>query len=127
MGNLNMEPANELDDLDRQLREAAPYIDDDGFTRRVLNQLPAPRVRRQPMRAFILLSASIIASIVAYFLSGGGRFVADGFVRLEKISPVFILGAAGVFALLLTGVGAVAAFSRSQESQSELLSVFRNR
>ena len=113
-----MEPANELDDLDRQLREAAPYIDDNGFTRRVLNQLPAPGVRRQPMRAAILLGASLVASIVAYFLSGGGRFVFEGFNRLEKISPVLILGAVGVFALLVTGVGAFAAFARTHDPSS---------
>lgn len=113
---MNMEPANELDDLDRQLREAAPYIDDNGFTRRVLNQLPAPRARR-PMRAVILVGASMVASIVAYFLSGGGRFVFEGFNRLEKISPVLILAAVGVFALLVTGVGAFAAFARTHDSQ----------
>ncbi len=127
MGNLNMEPANQLDELDRQLREAAPYIDDAGFTRRVLNQMPAPRVRRQPLRAVILLGTSIVASIVTYFLSGGGHFVIDAFHRLAQISPVFILAAAAVFSLLVTGVGAFAAFNRSQDSQAELLSVFRGR
>ena len=128
MGNLNMEPANELDELDRQLREAVPYIDDDGFTRGVLSQLPAPRrVRRQPLRAVILLSASIAASLIAYFLSGGGHFVIEGLNRLSQISPVFILGGAAAFALLLTGVGAFAAFSRDSASQTELLSVLRGR
>jgi hypothetical protein len=127
MGNLNMEPANELDELDRQLREAAPYIDDDGFTRGVLNQLPAPGLRRQSVRALILLGASVIASISAYFLSGGGQFVIEGFRRLAQISPLFILAAGGVFALILTGAGAYVALSRDAGSQTELLSAFRGR
>ena len=31
------------DTLDRQLRDAAPYIDDEGFTARVMARLPAAR------------------------------------------------------------------------------------
>ncbi len=112
-----METANELDELDRQLREAAPYIDDAGFTRGVLNQLPAPGLRRRPMRAIILLGASLVASIVAYFLSGEGRFVTEAFHRLSQISPVIILTAIGVFGLLVTGVGAFAAYSQTHDSQ----------
>ena len=41
-----MNEVKEEDWLDRQLREAAPYIDDKGFTARVLQQLPAPRWER---------------------------------------------------------------------------------
>ncbi len=38
-----MNEIKQEDWLDRQLREAAPYIDDEGFTARVLQQLPPPR------------------------------------------------------------------------------------
>ena len=37
-----MKQVNQEDWLDRELREAAPYIDDEGFTARVLQQLPPP-------------------------------------------------------------------------------------
>src|SRR5437762_1503583 len=46
---------NQEDWLDRELREAAPYIDDDGFTVRVLQQLPAPRRSHDLLRSVILL------------------------------------------------------------------------
>ena len=59
--------------LDRQLREAAPYIDDQGFTSRVLKQLPARRRRRDSLRAVILLGITFLASVLAYGLSDGGR------------------------------------------------------
>jgi hypothetical protein len=44
--------------LDRQLREAVPYINDDGFTARVIARLPT--VRREPhwLRALFVLAAS---------------------------------------------------------------------
>jgi hypothetical protein len=41
-----MDEKNREDWLDQQLREAAPYIDDDGFTARVLQKLPVVRSQR---------------------------------------------------------------------------------
>jgi hypothetical protein len=113
-----METVNELEDLDRQLREAAPYIDDDGFTRRVLAVLPARRVRRQPVRAAILLGASLVASVLAYFLSGGGQFVSEGLVKLSQLSPLVLIGLAGAVCMLATGIGVAAAFSSNREFQT---------
>src|SRR4051812_33356515 len=112
-----MEAFNELDELDRQLREAAPYIDDEGFTRRVLQQLPAGRVRRQPVRAAILLAASLIASLVAYLLSGGGKFVADAITRIAQLTPLALMLGAAAIALLATGIGVAAALSRANDLQ----------
>ena len=40
--------------LDRQLREAVPYINDDGFTARVIARLPAPRSEPRWLRAMIV-------------------------------------------------------------------------
>ena len=78
------------DTLDRQLREAAPYIDDEGFTARVMAKLPA--VPRQPrwLRAMVLLSVTVLGSGVAYLLSGGGRFVREGVVQLSNF-PIWLL------------------------------------
>jgi hypothetical protein len=113
-----MDTVNELDDLDRQLRDAAPYIDDDGFTRRVLSTLPAPRARRQPIRAAILLGASLVASLIAYILSGDGRFVSDGVIRMGELSPFVVLCVAGIVGLLATGIAMIAAFSKSRDLQT---------
>ena len=49
--------------LDRRLREEMPYIDDAGFTARVVQKLPAP-VSRQSWRAVILISVTLLASVV---------------------------------------------------------------
>src|SRR5439155_11329785 len=82
--------------LDRQLRDAAPYIDDDGFTARVMARLPAARRESRWLRAMILLGLAILGSGIAYSLSGG--FVREGEKGIPhlRIGPYldFTLGAA---------------------------------
>ena len=68
--------------LDRQLREAAPYIDDDGFTARVMANLPAAQRQPQWLRAMILLGLAILGSGIAHLLSGG--FVREGVIQLSN-------------------------------------------
>lgn len=112
-----MDTVNELDELDRQLRDAAPYIDDGGFTRRVLATLPARRVRRQPVRAAILLGASLIASMVAYIFSGGGRFVSQGMIQMGQLGFLGLIYVAAGVGVLAMGIGIFAAVSRSRDLQ----------
>jgi hypothetical protein len=76
--------------LDRQLREAAPYIDDDGFTARVMAKLPAARREPRWLRAMVLLGLTVLGSGLAYLLSGGGRFVREGMVQLANF-PIWLL------------------------------------
>lgn len=113
-----MDETNDFDLLDRQLREAAPYIDDDGFTRRVLQQLPARRPRLQLFRAIILLGVTLLASIVAYFLSDGGRFISDGMMRMAGMSPIMILAIAAIVGVLMMAAGMAAAISKNHELRS---------
>lgn len=113
-----MEQSNDIDVLDRQLRDAAPYIDDAGFTRKVLQQLPARRPSLQRFRATILLGATLVASLIAYLLSDGGRFISDGVVRMARMSPLMILLIAGIVGALVMGVGVVAAVSKNHELRS---------
>src|SRR4051812_2860713 len=111
-----MNDNDELDLLDRRLREAAPYIDDAGFTRRVLQALPAPRRRAvESFRAMILLSITVLGSLLAYFLSDGGRFISEGVVKLAYGSPVMMFLAAIVSGLVVTGLGMAAALWKSRE------------
>ena len=63
-----MNQVNQEDWLDRELREAAPYIDDEGFTARVLQQLPPPRRGHDLLRAAILLGMTLLASLLAYIV-----------------------------------------------------------
>ncbi len=76
--------------LDRQLREAIPYIDDDGFTARVMVRLPAARREPRWVRAMILIGLTALGSGVAYLLSGGGRFVREGMLQLSNF-PIWML------------------------------------
>jgi hypothetical protein len=76
--------------LDRQLREAAPYVDDDGFTARVVAKLPASRSQPWRLRAIILTGLTALGSAIAYLLSGGGRFVAEGVLELSAF-PIWLL------------------------------------
>ena len=76
--------------LDRQLREAAPYINDDGFTARVMARLPAARHEPRWLRAMILVGMTLLGSGAVYLLSGGGRFVREGVIQLSDF-PVWLL------------------------------------
>ena len=92
--------------LDRQLREAAPYIDDDGFTARVMAKLPAARREPRWLRAMVLLGVTVLGSGVAYLLSGGGRFVREGMVQLSNF-PIWLLLVFAFGCGLLVGAFAV--------------------
>ena len=94
------------DELDRQLRDAAPYIDDEGFTARVIARLPAVRDKPRWLRAMVLLGLTVLGSGVAYLLSGGGRFVREGIVQLSTF-PIWVLLVFAFGCGLLVGAFAV--------------------
>src|SRR5207244_2065413 len=79
------------DELDRQLREAVPYIDDAGFTSRVLKSLPA-RAASERLRSVILITMTAIACMLAYLLSGRGGFVNDFVMRVSELPMTWLLG-----------------------------------
>ena len=107
---------NQEDWLDRELREATPYIDDEGFTARVLQQLPRPRSRDDRLRAVILLGMALLASGLAYVVSGGGRFVSVTLERLAALPALWVFALALVSGLVIAAAGATAAISRSRAS-----------
>ena len=89
--------------IDTRLREDASYIDDGGFTARVVQKLPARHVRHS-LRAVILLGVTLVASVIAYLLSGGGWFIAEGVTRFALLPlPEILLCAAGATALVMAG------------------------
>ena len=75
--------------LDRQLLEAVPYINDDGFTARVIANLPA--VRREPrwLRALIVLGLALLGTGVAYVI-GGGHVVREGIIQFANF-PIWLV------------------------------------
>ena len=111
-----MEQVNQEDWLDRELREAAPYIDDKGFTARVLQQLPPLRRRHDLLRAVILLGMAFLASVLAYVVSGGGRFVSVTLERVAALPALWVFGLALASGLVIAAAGATAAISRSRAS-----------
>jgi hypothetical protein len=89
--------------LDARLRDEAAYIDDGGFTAGVAQKLPARRVRR-PLRALILIGVALVASTIAYLLSGGAWFIAEGVTRFALLPlPVIWLSAAGATVVVMAG------------------------
>jgi len=109
-----MKQVNQEDWLDRELREAAPYIEDEGFTARVLQQLPPPRRGHDVLRAAILLGMTFLASVLAYVISGGGRFVGVTIERLAALPALWVFGLALASGLVISAVGATAAISRGR-------------
>jgi hypothetical protein len=75
--------------LDRQLREAVPYINDDGFTARVIASLPASRREPQWLRALIVLGLALLGTGVAYAI-GGGHVVREGIIQLANF-PIWLM------------------------------------
>jgi hypothetical protein len=112
---MNREISDEL--LDRKLQEAAPYIEDDGFTARVLQQLPQPIRRMEFLRSFILVATSALASALTYVLSDGGRFILVEMFRLTTIPTVWVVVFALASGMLVMAGGIFAAMHRTNQIQ----------
>jgi hypothetical protein len=97
--------------LDARLRDETPYIDDAGFTSRVVQKLPTHQVRRS-YRAFILVGITLAACIAAYLLAGGSNFAFDTFANIAFLPRMTILIFVGVAAVLVMAGGLAAALSR---------------
>ena len=113
----NMNEIQQEDWLDRQLREAAPYIDDEGFTARVLQQLPPPRHSRRSFRGAILLATTLLASVLAYLVSDGGRFLVVEATRLTTLPTLWLFALALGSGILVMAGGVIAAISKTRELQ----------
>lgn len=103
------------DPLDERLREAMPYIDDDGFTLRVLRQLPPPGRPRQLFRTVILLATTLLASVLGYVLSDNGRFVRVIIERLATKPILEVFALALISGMLLITLGLMAAMAERHE------------
>jgi hypothetical protein len=114
-----MDEMTQEDPLDRQLREAAPYIDDGGFTARVVSKLPAARRARRSLRGIILVGITALASAIAYALSDGGRFVSEAVARLSTF-PIWILLVFAFGSGLVVGACAVIAAIRKTPEVRDL-------
>ena len=106
---------HEDDWLDARLRDEAPYLDDTGFTARVMGQLP-PRRRQSPwLRAAILVGITFIASVLAYVVSGGGVFLADAAAFVVAMPTLTVCALALCCGVLVTALGGYAAAKAQQQ------------
>ena len=109
------ELTTELDWLDAKLRDDMPYIDDAGFTANVVQKLPTARRTSRKLRAFILLAAALVASVITYLVAGPAVMDAAAFLFAMPTATVMIL--AGSLVLLVMAIGGSVAFSRLRDSR----------
>ena len=106
-----MEENLQEDWLDAQLRDESPYIDDAGFTSKVVQKLPARPVGYS-LRAAILIGLTVLASIVVFF-SGVGWFIAEAVTKFALLPlPVILFSAALATGLVMAG-GVAAVYSKA--------------
>jgi hypothetical protein len=113
---LTMDEQLQEDWLDQRLRDELGYIDDDGFTARVVQKLPAAG-SRYSFRAAVLLCVTLLASIVTYLASDGGRFLVVAVYRLAAMPLLFVSLVAICSTLVVTAVAASAAWSNMREQR----------
>ena len=99
--------------LDRRLREAMPYIDDDGFTGRVLQKLPRPQYAAARARSVILIGTTVVATLLTYLLAA--RFVNESIARLTTLPPMWLLALSLMAGLFLSAIGSAAAMLKTRE------------
>ena len=102
--------------LDTQLREETPYIDDAGFTARVMKQLPRRPFALSMQRNLIIFVATIVSVVIAYFASGEGMFVHDAFARAATLQPLQLLLIICACGTVMTVAGLWAALTRARDS-----------
>jgi hypothetical protein len=100
--------------LDAKLREEAPYIDDAGFTAKVLHSLPAARPRRS-FRGLILICLTLFGSILTYAVSDGGKFIGIGIDRIATLPVLWIAIFAIGCSIVLTSIATAAAFAQVRD------------
>jgi hypothetical protein len=95
--------------LDEVLREEPPYLDDAGFSARVVAAMPRRRKYRW-LRTAILAGMSALAVVVGLFVLHGADFVAKGAEALLKAHSLATLpvGPLVLLVLLLGGLIALA-------------------
>ena len=74
--------------LDAALREPAHYIDDDGFTARVLAAIPARRRPWYSSRAAVILASTVAASAIGLAVPGTASYLISSLLDLFLLRGV---------------------------------------
>lgn len=104
--------------LDRQLRDAVPYIDDAGFTAGLLSRLPVQHRTRRSLRSFILIGLTLLGSALAWVLSDSGRFIVVDLMRLANLPPLIIGALTLAIGLLVTSGALLTAIARLRDARA---------
>jgi hypothetical protein len=99
--------------LDARLRDEAPYLDDAGFTSRVVQKLPARQVRRS-YRALILLGITLAACIAAFWFAGGTSLAFDAYANVAMLPVMWMWIFAATVGVVVMAAGLAAAVSRAR-------------
>ena len=108
-----MEEQLQEDWLDARLREEAPYIDDEGFTARVMQQLPPARQSRS-LRSAILIGMAVIATIAAFLASSEFLATTATFLVAMPIATIAALAVCASLAVIIFGTTMAVARVRDQ-------------
>ena len=108
-----MEEKLQEDWLEARMRDEAPYLDDAGFTSRVVQKLPARHVRRSA-RAIIMLGITLAACVAAFWFAGGTSFAIDAYTNVAMLPIMWMWIFAAAAAVLVMVGGLAAALSRSR-------------
>ena len=102
----------EKDWLEKLLGKEEPYIDDGGFTNRVLQSLPPPDTQKVWLKPTLLVTATACSSLLAAILLPSGNVLVQNIAKLVSfnISIPGILIPAGVV-MALTGISWIIATS----------------
>lgn len=77
-----------IDWLDDLLRQDADYVDDKGFTARVLAALPETRRMWYASRSVVLLAATVLASVAALLIPGLAGYVVGSLIDIVTLKSV---------------------------------------
>ncbi|MBA3831562.1 MAG: hypothetical protein H0X34_06660 [Chthoniobacterales bacterium] len=109
-----MEEQFQEDWLEARLHEESPYIDDGGFTAQLVQKLPPRRAAGGSFRGAILLCVTLLACVVTYLVSGGGRFLVSAVNDLAAM-PLWILYVVAIFCgVVVTAVAASVAYFQAR-------------
>ena len=97
-----MKNMDKEDWLEMGLSERDPYINDDGFSKKVLQKLPLRVERPEWLKAAILLSAAALSSFCALILLPDSQIIAtviEELIRFSAFDLSLLLPLAVVFAV----------------------------
>lgn len=108
-----MTPVPGDEELERILQQAQPYLDDAGFTQRVLTALP-PRRASGRARA-VVLAGSTVAALLVFALGPVRSLWGDALAALSTGAPAWPSAALALLCAVVLGATALSALLRESE------------